>query len=53
MQTIHDYTEEHGDDQGFPNILPPNIGGNITVDPIVLYRSFYNSPTILKGWTDN
>ena len=25
MQTIHDYTEEHGDDPGFPNILPPNI----------------------------
>lgn len=53
MTAIHDYTYEHGDDPNLPNILPPNIGGNITVDPSVLYRSFYNSPTILKGWTDD
>ena len=47
INAINQYQEDNPNE---PGITP---GGGSTIDPEVLYRSFYNSPTILKGWQEN
>ena len=47
INAINQYQEDNPNE---PGITP---GGGSTIDPEILYRSFYNSPTILKGWQEN
>lgn len=51
--TLQDQTEYTALNNFIEWVSPDELFGEIIVDPIVLYRSFYNSPTILKGWTDD
>lgn len=49
MLTIQHYTEDHGDEPGFPSIIPPNIIPEQDV-PTILYNWFVHSRSIKKDW---
>ena len=46
IKAINEETHNHPENPGI------DVGGGSTIDPLALYNSFYNSPTVLKGWSN-